>query len=231
MPDPTVTSLTTGSSTTAATTVSFSAQAAGTLLLLAYAGDDYYTLSGSNRPESSGWTLAAGQRTGFHGSALWYKIASGSETSVAYTIGSATKSVYLLTSATNIDGASTVDGTPAAQVQNTSTTSYTTPSGSTSAGRRLGVAILAACNGTTTLSAPGTFTNSYVSVNTATVASTASQSIGMATLTFDGGATTSSGATWPGATPESKSGIIAVFKVASSAPAIPPILLMPPLRR
>mgnify|MGYP003409231804 FL=1 len=52
MADPTITQLAAGSSSVATTTVSFTAQPAGALLVLAYAADDYATASGAGRPES-----------------------------------------------------------------------------------------------------------------------------------------------------------------------------------
>ena len=142
MADPTVTLLTSGSSATATTTVSFSAQTAGTLLVLIYGGDDYRTTSGSGRPESTGWTLISDQHT-FLGHAAWYKIAAGSETSVQYTIGSASPSCYQLITATNIDGTTPVDISNG-QLAQSSLNNYTTPSVTTTAGRRLGIAAMGA---------------------------------------------------------------------------------------
>lgn len=106
MADPVPTEIAAGTSSTATTTASFSAQTAGTLLTLYVASDDYRTTSGTGRPESTGWTLLQGQQ-GNLGGYVWYKLSTGSETSVQYTIGSASKSVYRVGAATNIDSGST----------------------------------------------------------------------------------------------------------------------------
>lgn len=230
MADPTITSLTSGSSSVATTTVSFSGQAVGTCLVLSYVGDDYHTISGSGRPESTGWTnfpncsqRGAGQ---FHGSAVWYKIADGSETSVQYTIGSASRSTYKLIALTDIDNASPVD-IGNSQHANGSVNTYTTPTVTTSAGRRCAVAVIGGSNGTTLLTAPGSWLNSYTPQGAGLSTSVPGLATAHATLTFDGGGSTSSGATFTGTTPEARSGHIAVFKVATAgAPALPPSLIM-----
>jgi hypothetical protein len=218
MADPTITSLTAGSSSVATTTVSFSAQTAGTLLLLSYAGDDYHTTSGSGRPESSSWTQVpnCSQRGSgqFHGSALWYKFSTGSETSVQYTIGSASRSTYKLIALTDIDSGSPVDASNS-QHANGSVSTYTTPSVSTTAGRRCAVAVIGGSHGASLLTAPGTWLNSYVSQGAGLSTSAPGLATAHATLTFDGGGSTSSGATFTGTTPEARSGHIVVFKVAS----------------
>jgi len=100
--DPTPVELTGNISSTATTTVSFTAQAAGVVLILSVASDDYRTTSGSGRPESTSWTFLDGQE-GNLGHYVWYKISVGSETSVQYTIGSATRSAYTLIALDNMD--------------------------------------------------------------------------------------------------------------------------------
>ena len=153
MTDPVVTSIANGSSLTASTTVSFAAQAAGTLLLLSVASDDYQT------GPPSGWTLIQDERT-YHGHAVWYKLASGSETTVTYTIGSAARSAYLLLAATNIDQTTPFNGS-AGQFRQSSGASYTTPSVTpTGSARVLAVGWIGASNGASLLTAPGSWLNS-----------------------------------------------------------------------
>lgn len=229
MADPTVTLLASANDqTTATTTVSFTAQAAGTLLVLQYGGDDYRTTSGSGRPESTGWTLfpTGGDQRTFLGHAAWYKIATGAETSVQYTIGSASPSCYQLIAADNIDTTTPVDITNGALVQSSSN-SYTTPSVATSAGRRLAIGLIGGSLNST-LGAMSSWTNGYTGLGSA-LQNTASTHdvIGSSYLVLDGGVSTSTGATYNQVV-QARTGIIGVFKVSSGggAPALPPPLIM-----
>ena len=127
MPDPVPSLLSSGVSATATTTVSFTAQAAGNLLVLFVAADDYRTTSGTGRPESTGFTLLTnGDQHTFLGHAGWYKLTDGAETSVQYTIGSASKSTYQLCMATNIDQVTPLDIANGTFTQASATT-YATP--------------------------------------------------------------------------------------------------------
>lgn len=235
MADPTITSLAAGQGATgsATTTVSFTGQAVGTLLVLSYAGDDYHTTSGTGRPESTGWTNATSQRGAGqeHGSAIWYKIADGSETSVQYTIGSASRSCYKLIAADNITPVSPLDIANSQHV-NSSSSSYTTPSVTTTAGRRLAVGVMGANNAANLFTDANTWLNSYVDQGHGTSTSTPGLITAHGTLIFDGGGSTSTGASYMGAAGVARSGHIAVFKVATGggAPALPPILVMAPRR-
>lgn len=217
MADPTVTQLAAGTGTTATTTVSFTAQAAGTLLLLGVASDDYRTTSGASRPESTGWTLISDQHT-FLGHAVWYKIAAGSETSVQYTIGSASPSAYWCGSATNIDNTTPVDVSNGQFAQSSSNT-YTTPTVTTTSGRRIAFGSIGGSNGGTNWTGMGSWTNSYIECGdqVSNPASGTKDIIGVAYLIFDGGGSTSTGATYSPGNAEARTGIIAVFKVASTA--------------
>jgi hypothetical protein len=225
MADPVATALVSGESATATTTVNFSAQTAGSLLYLAYVGDDYKT------GNPSGWSLAYGSPGAgeFHGHAVWYKIANGSETSVQYTIGSASKSVYVLGVVTNIDNASPLDIANGQSV-NSSSNSYTTPSVSTSAGRRIGIAFIGGSNSGTVSTGVDTWLNSYAELQDQQTAATVGLELGVATLVFDGGGSTSSGASYSGGwTPQCTSGMIAVFKNASATNSTDPAVRFSPM--
>jgi hypothetical protein len=107
----TPTQLATGTSAVATTTCNFgSTPAANTLLFLVVGADDYRTTSGAGRPESTGWILPTGgsQQTnlGFY---FWYKLASGSESSVQYTIGSASPSVWAVGAVPGVDTTTPLD--------------------------------------------------------------------------------------------------------------------------
>lgn len=219
MADPVSSVVTSGDSTIATTTVNFSAVAAGTVLSFHVASDDYKT------GNPAGWTVAEeiGVTEGsFHGSYFWWKVATGSETSVAYTIGSAVKSSYLLLVHTDIDNGDAYD-VSAKQNTNTSAGSYTTPaSPTTSAGRKYGLAHMVAHLGASAFTGVDTWLNSYVEQGERlSGGSSPWYAIGVAGLAFDGGGTTSSGATFQGADATSRSGIIAVFNVSSGPPPPP----------
>lgn len=216
MADPVSSVVTSGDSTTATTTVNFSAQTAGTLLTLHAASDDYKT------GNPAGWTVAEeiGSAEGsFHGSYFWFKVSNGSETSVAYTIGSAVKSSYLLMVHTDIDTTTPKD-VSAKQTVNSSGNNYTTPtSPTTSAGRKYGMAHIVAHHATVVFTIMDTWLNSYVEKGQQIAGGAGPfYAVGLAGLAFDGGGTTSSGASWGGNATHSRSGIIAVFNVATGGP-------------
>jgi hypothetical protein len=217
MADPTSTQLVSANSTTATTTVNFSAQSAGTLLTLHVMSDDYKT------GDPSGWTVAESigpDETAYHGGYFWWKIASGAETSVDYVIGSATASSHVLLAHTNIEGTASKD-VSAKQYVTSGASTYTTPtSPTTSAGRRYGIAQIGGQKTTPAFTSIGTWINSYAEIGERTSTTTnPAYTLGIAGLAFDGGGTTSSGATYdPGDSVVARSGIIAVFKVSSAAP-------------
>lgn len=211
MADPVVTTLTSGSSSLATTTVSFSAQTAGTLLLLQVQSDDYKT------GNPSGWSLATSGQD-FLGHYLFYKFASGSETSVAYTIGSASVSSYQLATATNIDSTAGLGVTSSLHTHggaNTGTTAVTPTSGS----RWIVFGSLAGMHsGSSSLSPAAAVTNSYT-IQSSVTGSGAPTEVGMLTyLVLNGGTATStatSGTGWNTNSPSCSYGLLAAFKVAA----------------
>jgi hypothetical protein len=218
--DPVSTQITSGDSTTATTNVGFSAQATGTLLTLHVASDDYKT------GNPAGWTVAeeVGSAEGsFHGSYFWFKISDGTETSVSYTIGSASKSSYLLVGHTNISSASPKD---VSAKQNTNTgpsapSNYTTPtSPTTSAGRKFALGHIVMHGTVAAFLDFNTWLSSYTEVGQLLGAGASPwYGIGLGGLAFDGGGTTSTGAT-SNQDSISRSGIIAVFNVSAVGGAV-----------
>lgn len=222
MADPVVTSLASGGSSTAATTVSFTAQPAGTLLLLSVSSDDYRLTTGTNRPENTGWTLVqAGQD--FLGAYLWYKITNGSETSVIYGIGSATASSYALAAATNIDQTTPADVSAAPTHTHGG---YTTPTPSIipTTGRRLIIGSLNAMSSLAISSA--TLSDSYVQASIGTGPAVTSREISLiAYKIVDGGTAQTITATWD-INHLCSYGTIAAFNVSSGpAPSLGVFLL------
>jgi hypothetical protein len=226
MADPALQQLVTSAASTAATTtVNFTAASAGDLLLLTIAADDYRTTTGTGRPESSGWTLptGGGQET-FIGHYLWYKIAAGGETSVQYTIGSAVQSAHIFARYNSVSGFDISNG----QFAQSTAASYTTPTVTPTAGRRFAVAAIGGCDSSRTMTGVGTWLNSYSEVADirTTPASGQTDEVGLAVLAFDatGSSTTSSGASYEGQSSQARTGIIAVFQVASAdttPPSVP----------
>lgn len=212
MADPSPSTLVTGESTTATTTATFTAQPAGTLLVLCVVADDYKT------GNPSGWSVAYNSPGSgeFHGHYMWYKIATGSETSVAYTIGSASRSIHVVLAVTNITGTTPLD-VAGGQSVNASAQSYTTPSVTTTTGRRIGIAMIGGSNSGSLPSGADTWLNTYTEVADKQSTANPGLELGLATLVFDGGAATSSGATYTSLwTAQSRSGIIAAFKGATT---------------
>lgn len=216
MADPVVSTLVSGSSSTATTTASFTAQTAGTLLLLQVQSDDYRTTSGAGRPESTGWTLATSGQD-FLGHYLWYKIASGSETSVQYTIGSGSASSYQVLAATNIDptplGATSSLHTHGGA--NTGTTAITPASGS----RWLVIASFGGMHSSASSLGPAAAVSNSYTIRSSVTGSGSPTEVGtVAYLVLDGGTATSSATVSPGWTVNSPScsyGLLAAFKVAA----------------
>lgn len=140
----TVTLLTSGESSTATTTVSFSAQPSGTLLVLVYDGNANAAVSGPDRPESSGWTLVEDQHGYSGGQTMWYLVADGSETSVKYTLAGAASSCYMLISLTSIDGSDTLYSSDTQTVFNGGSpySTYATPIVPTSSGSQVAIAVV-----------------------------------------------------------------------------------------
>lgn len=201
----------------ATVTVNHTAATPGTSLILVVGADDYRTTVGSGRPESSGYALPTGgaQET-FLGHYVWTKVAAGGETSVQYTIGSASPSCWELYEVGGLAGVSPVDisnGQLAASSGNT----YTTPAVTPTAGDRW---LFASMGGSlnSALTDENTWLNSFVELNDTftTLASGTRDIIGAAALsvTANGSTAYSSGATYA-QTVQARTGIIVAFKVAT----------------
>ena len=232
MADPTWTALANGESSTATTTVSFAAQPAGTLLVLTFAGDDYTTTSGSGRPESTGWAQATLQRASgqCHGSAVWWKVATGVETSVQYTIGSASKSAWKLVKADSID--TTTPFNVAASSHANSSAVPTPSTAATSAGRKAGFALHTSSRAAGAPGAHGAWGSSYAALGDTATTSGVGLRNAHAYLAFDGGsAATAPAGSWGAPSPEAVSAHVVVFNVASDAGQIPREALAGPIDR
>lgn len=225
MPDPVASSLATGESATATTACGFTAQASGTLLELNITADDYTTTSGANRPESSGWTLVRAQVSGsgaFFGQAKWWKIATGSETTVSYTILSASKSCWSILAITNIDGASPVNISNLTEANSSSTTvASTSPGTPGGSGRCITVASLAGSNSGVVFAGIGAPSNSFATINTAQTTATPGLINATCVLVGDRGtATPTTTATFGGAvTAQATGAIVAVYNGATAGAA------------
>lgn len=159
MADPVPSLLSTGTSAVASVASSFSAQPAGTLLLLGMTADDYR----SGNP--AGWTLAQDITGGgsFFGSSLWWKYSTGSETGATYIIGSASKSSWLALAVTGCDGGAPNQSSKTSA--NTSAGTYalgaiSTPTGS---GREITLAFPAGSNSGATIGIVS-YTNGYTAL-------------------------------------------------------------------
>jgi hypothetical protein len=217
MPDPTITTLASGTSTTAVTSIPYTA-AAGSLVVLTITGADARVTTGGNRPESSGFTYVNGG-VDFTGQYMWFKIATGSETGVNYQIGSANPSAYCLIKADNIE-AVPADGSSVLHTHGGSTTSTTaiTPT----SGRRLVIAAFGGSRaGVSSLAMYPTLTNSFtIQTNgRVTTPDTYINSVGYRVM--DGGTSinTTTGA-WATNTPACSFGILASFKVTAGGAAV-----------
>lgn len=202
----------TGLATVAATFNS--AATAGNLLLLTVGADDYAAAP------PSGWTQSTGtsQQT-FLGHYLWWKVAAGGETSVSYTIGSASPSCWVTAEVSGLTASpyNTSNG----QLTASATASYTTPSITPTAGDRFLVGTIGfSCHSSNSFTGIDTWLNSFTETGeafTSTVGVT-HDLIGLAyrSVTADGVTGYSTGATsvMPSSTPQTSTGIIAAFNVA-----------------
>ena len=211
MVDPTPVLIASGESSTAITTVNFSAQPAGSALILLVAADDYKT------GDPSGWTLGTNCAwEGYLGAYLFHKDATGSETSVQYTIGSAAHSRYAVIACPGATF-SVANG----QGQTASVESYTTASITPTAGSRYFV--LGAILGSTGIDTTGmdTWLNGYTEIEDGfTTTGGTVDHIGAAYLFLDGGSATSTGATINiGANWTSMGGFTAAFTLSAATAA------------
>jgi hypothetical protein len=209
-----------GGQNTASTTASMTLTTPATAgnLLIGFLGSDAYATAGA----PTGWTESTGCRQEtFIGSYLWWKVASGGETGLSKALSP--NGTYAWAIAEYSGTAAAPFDISAGQLAQSSAVSYTTASITPTAGDRLLIAEIGGSHGTTAFTDLTTWVNSFTRVAVGTSAiSTAHDIIGFGSLlvTAGGGATAySSGATYTGATPESRTGIIAAFKAASSGVA------------
>ncbi len=213
-----------GTSAIATTVPAFSAATAGNLLVLTVAADDYTT--GGFAP--TGYTLSTGcaQQT-FLGHYLWWKVATGGETSTSYTIGSASASAWEFFEISGLT--SSPYDISNGQFAQSSATTYTTPSIVPTSGERYLLATMGASRGGVSFTGVGTWLNSFTELNDTFTTAATRDIVGTASrsVTGDGVTGFSSGCTYEGTTPESRTGIIIAFKIASASGAHPPIVRRP----
>lgn len=204
-----------GTSTSATVTASFSSTPTnGNLIVLCFAADDY------NGTPNSGWTQSTGmEQQTYHGSYLWWRVASGGSNSFQYTIGSATNSSWVLLEVSGLDAAPY--DVSSGQFAQSSSSTYTTPSITPTAGDRLLIASMGGSQASADMSADlNTWLNSFTHIRSSGPASASGTRdvVGVASLavTANGSTSYSTGATYP-ASPQvqSRSGLIIAFKVAS----------------
>lgn len=225
MADPTPTELTGGLGTLATTTVNFTAQAAGVALILTVAADNYRTTSGSGRPESTGWTYLNGQE-GNLGHYVWYKISTGSENSVQFTLTGAAKSAYSLAALDEMDASplgatnTATSGTPSTLTAQPQSVAAVTPT----AGSRWCVV---ACVGTTgnVNGGPYTWAGGYTKLSERYNTSGYRPGTSIGTRTQDGG-TSVTGTVASTTNTEQVFSVVAAWKVAAAGANF-----SPPFRR
>ncbi len=212
MADPTLVQVTSGTSTSATPSATFTSTGNGNLLVLIVAADAYKS------GDPSGWTLPTGgaQQT-FFGHYLWYKTSTGGETSAGYTLGVATNSAWIFLEYNNtaLSPYDTSDG----QFTSSSSNAYTTPAVTPSVGRRLAIATMAGSKAAPSAMSQSTWLNGFTEqadIVTPNVSGTI-DNVSAADLLLDGNGSTaySSGSSYV-PDPEARSGIIAVFKAMSS---------------
>lgn len=201
----TPTVLASGVSALATTTVSGWTCSRGDFLWLSTAADDYQ--SGI----TSGWTLLADPHT-FLGGPVWFKVADGTETSVAYTIGSASKSSYSLVKTTGVDKGFPIDVSSSA-FQQTSGSSYASPSISATAAAGMALCTIGTSNSgsTPTTYTTGSWTNSYTHLVQESSVSPA-DAHAVAYLALSGAGSTSTAVNFT--TVQAKTAVIAALRTA-----------------
>ncbi len=203
-----------GTSTLATVTASFpSTPTNGNVIILAFAADDY------NGTPNTGWTQSTGmEQQTYHGSYLWWRVASGGSNSFQYTIGSATNSAWILLEISGLDAAP-YDVSAGTFIQSGSTT-MATPNLTPTAGERFMVASVGLSYGSAT-DMSGDYTswsNGFAPIATSGPASASGtrDAVGVAALgvTANGSASYSTTAAFTHSN-QSRSGLIIAFKVAS----------------
>lgn len=203
-----------GDGTTATVAPSFSAPTtAGSLVVLALAGDDYASPSGDWQEPPN-----AAQET-FHGAYLWWQITPGGETTLdSYTIGSIGTSAWVVAEFAGLDPLP-VDGS-AGQAVASSGDSYATPSVTPTAGERLLLALFGGSAGASAadMSLPYTsWTNSFAEVDTGfhNAANKLCVGLGYRIVAADGLTSYSAGVNFPD-TVQSRSGILVAFEAPTA---------------
>lgn len=200
--------------TTPASITLDSAATAGNTLVVVYGGDGYVT--SGNKP--SGFTEPTGARQEtFLGHYVWYRVAAGGETTITCTPGSA---VPWAMCAIEVSGVGALDVSNG-QLTASAGSSYTTPAVTPSAGARFGVASIGGSSSTADITDLDTWLSSYTEaadIGTSLGSGTRDR-VGLATRSFtaDGVSTESSGATYTGPAPQSRTGIILVFQESTAS--------------
>lgn len=213
------TTLASGTSSVATTTVSFSAQPAGTLMVLTVTASDLLATSGTGRPESTGWTKGPNGADWVE-VAMYALVATGGETSVQYKIGSANPSAYNLVAYDNGFVASPLGGATSSLHSHNDTTGIATP-GTTAITPASGSSwlVVASFGGSressSSFSNPSSFTNGYTRQSSAicTTPDTYANNQGYAVVT--GGSATSTAASWASGAAKCNYGQLWAFEIAA----------------
>lgn len=228
--DPTPSVLSSGTSAVATTTVSFSAQTAGTLLVLSVTSSSTVNTSGAGRPESTGWTRGPGA-VDWVEVTMWAKVSTGAETSVQYAIAGAAASAYNLVAYVGTFDASPIGSSTSLHTHgggdttpSTSTTAMTPAAGADwlvvadYGGSRLGAS---------TFNAPASLTASYTLHTSSRVTSPDTYVNVQGSHVVTGGSTSGTPtATWVSSA-SCTYGQLWAFKIAAAAALTPPELIMP----
>lgn len=207
-----------GISAAATTTPTFSTTpASGSLVVLAFASDDY------NATPNTGWTQSTGmEQQTFHGGYLWWQVSTGAQPP-SYTIGSATVSVWVLAEFTGGDAAP-YDVSNGTFTQTTAGT-IATPTITPSAGQRLLLAVMGGSRSGASLAAVTiSFSNTFALIrDLGTSAGGTNDVVGLGyrVVTGDGATGFTTTGTSSDNLLQSRSGLIASFKEASGAAGIP----------
>jgi hypothetical protein len=194
------------------------AATANNQIVLVVGADDYAASPPSGFTQHTG----CAQQT-FLGHYLWRKTATGGETSISYTIGSASPSCWIVMECSGLDSASPYD-TSNGQFAQSSATNYDTPTITPTSGDRLLVATIGGSLNSAFGTGMGAWTNSFAEQGDVwtTLGSGTRDSIGLAILavTANGSTGYTTNATWDGGmSPQSRTGVIMALKVAGAASA------------
>lgn len=191
-----------------------SATTPGNTIVIGFAADDY------NGTPDAGWQQKTGcEQQVFHGGYLWYRISTG-ETSVQYTIGSASNSAFVVAEISGLDTTDPYDTSNGQSTTSGGQASYTTPAITPSTGDRFLVAFMGgSVNSNLSAQSWGTWLNSFTAIDSqGSGGSGTNDLVGLAyrRVTGNGSTTYSSGAT-ASLVLQSRSGIIISFKEAAAS--------------